>query len=182
VHELRPDLEAATGVIASVIFAVCALVALAGGLAVLVARRPETALRGLLVSLLASACAYVQMMAASVAAVQGVALAGAAIAALRLAAVGHAVEAEGETKSGWRSRGFVVVGAAGLALLALVLVGTWARQYVWTGRELPPGSAFGSAAALGQAWGELYAPTLLAALLALLVAAIVATAGREHRL
>jgi NADH:ubiquinone oxidoreductase subunit 6 (subunit J) len=181
VHELRPDLEAATGVIASVIFAVCALVALAGGLAVLVARRPETALRGLLVSLLASACAYVQLMAASVAAVQVVALAGAAIAALRLAVVGQA-EAEGETRSAWRSRGFVVVGAAGLALLALVLVGTWARQYVWTGRELAPGSAFGSAAALGQAWGEVYAPTLLAALLALLVAAIVATAGREHRL
>lgn len=174
-HELRPDVEVATGVIASIAFAAYALVALVGGLAVLLARRPETALRGLLVSLLAGTCAYVQMMASAVAAVQLVALVGAAIAALRLVVAG-------EARPAWRSRGFVVVVLIGLAALALVLVGTWARQYVWTGRELPPGSSFGSAAALGQAWSEAHAPALLAALLALLVAAIVAAAGREHRL
>lgn len=173
-HELRPDVEAAAGVIASVIFAAYALVALAGGLAVLLARRPETALRGLLASLLAVTGAYVQMMASAVAAVQLVALAGAAIAALRLVA--------GETEAGWQRKGLVAAGLVGLAGLALVLVGTWARQYVWTGRELAPGSSFGSAGALGMAWSEAHAPALVAALLALLVAAIVATAGREHRL
>lgn len=156
------------------IFAASALVALAGGLAVLLARRPETALRGLLVSLLAGTCAYVQMMAPAVAAVQLVALAGAAIAALRV--VGE------EKAAGWQGRGLVAIGSLGLAALALLLVGTWARQYVWTGRELPPGSTFGSAAALGLAWSEAYAPTLVAALLGLLLVAIVATAEREHRL
>lgn len=171
-------MEVAAGVIASVIFAAYALVALAGGLAVLLARRPETALRGLFVSLLAGTCAYVQMMASSVAALQLVALAGAAVAALRVAVVGPAESGE----SGWQRRWPVVVAVAGLAGLALVLVGTWARQYVWTGRELAPGSSFGSAGALGLAWSEAHAPALLAALLALLVAAIVAAAGREHRL
>jgi len=156
------------------IFAASALVALAGGLAVLLARRPEAALRGLLVSLLAGTCAYVQMMAPAVAAVQLVALAGAAIAALRV--VGE------EKAAGWQGRGSVAIGSLGLAALALVLVGTWARQYVWTGRELPPGSTFGSAAALGLAWSEAHAPALLAALLGLLLVAIVATAEREHQL
>ncbi len=175
-HELRPDVEAAAGVIASVIFAAYALVALAGGFAVLLARRPETALRGLFVSLLAGTCAYVQMMAPGVAAVQLVALAGAAIAALRV------VKDEGAGEKAWQGRGLLAIGALGLVALALVLVGTWARQYVWTGRELPPGSSFGSVAALGLAWSEAHAPALLAALLALLLVAIVTTAEREHRL
>ena len=169
--------------IASVIFAAYALVALAGGLAVLLARRPETALRGLLASLLAGCCAYVQMMASAVAMVQLVALAGAAIAALRLVMTGGPSETgEIGVRSAWRGRGFVAAGLVGIAALALVFVGTWARQYVWTGRELGPGSSFGSAAALGLAWSEAHAPALLAALLALLVAAIVTAVGREHRL
>ena len=162
--------------IASVIFAVYALIAVAGGLAVLLARRPETALRGLFASLLAGACAYVQMLAPGVAALQLVALAGAAIAALRI------VKDEGGDGAAWLGWGSRVIGSLGLVLLALVLVGTWARQYVWTGRELPPGSSFGSVAALGLAWSEAYAPALLAALLALLLVAIVTTAEREHRL
>jgi NADH:ubiquinone oxidoreductase subunit 6 (subunit J) len=175
VHELRPDVEAAAGVIASVIFAAYALVALAGGLVVLLASTPEKALRGLFVSLLAGTCAYVQMMAPAVAAVQLVALAGAAIAALRSGSVtGEGVQ--------WQRRGLVAAGLIGLVTLALVLVGTWARQYVWTGRELPPGSDFGSAAALGLAWSEAHAPALLAALLAVLLLAIVTAAEREHRL
>lgn len=161
--------------IASLIFAAYALVALAGGLAVLLARRPETALRGLLVSLLAGTCAYVQMMAPMVAAVQLVALAGVAIAALR-------VVTAGDEARPWQRWGAVAAGLVGLAALVLLLVGTWARQYVWTGRELAPGSNFGSAAALGLAWSESHAPTLLAALLAVLLLAIVTAAEREHRL
>lgn len=164
---------------ASAIFAAYALLALAGGLAVLLARRPETARRGLLVSLLAGTCAYVQMMAPMVAAVQLVALAGAAMAALQVAVKAGVIGGEAGP---WRRRGFVAVGLLGLAALVLVLVGTWARQYVWTGRELPPGSDFGSPAALGLAWSEAYAPALLAALLAVLLLAIVTAAEREHRL
>ena len=70
---------------------------------------------------------------------------------------------------------------APVAALALVLVSTWARQYVWTGRALPPGSRFGEAALMGQAWSELYAPTLGLAALALTVAAIAGLAARGHR-
>lgn len=159
---------------ASAIFAAYALLALAGGLAVLLARRPETARRGLLVSLLAGTCAYVQMMAPWVAAVQLVALAGAAIAALQVV--------DGGAELRWQRRGVVVAALPGLAGLVLVVVGTWARQYVWTGRELPPGSDFGSPAALGLAWSEAHAPALLAALLAVWLLAIVTAAEREHRL
>ena len=143
-------------------------------MAVLLARRPETARRGLLVSLLAGTCAYVQMMATWVAAVQLVALAGAAIAALQV------VDGGGELR--WQRRGVIVAALLGLAGLVLVVVGTWARQYVWTGRELPPGSDFGSPAALGLAWSEAHAPALLAALLAVWLLAIVTAAEREHRL
>ena len=159
---------------ASAIFAAYALLALAGGLAVLLARRPETARRGLLVSLLAGTCAYVQMMAPWVATVQLVALAGAAIAALQVV--------DGGAELRWQRRGVIVAALPGLAGLVLVVVGTWARQYVWTGRELPPGSDFGSPAALGLAWSEAHAPALLAALLAVWVLAIVTAAEREHRL
>jgi hypothetical protein len=63
-----------------------------------------------------------------------------------------------------------------------VLVSTWARQYVWTGRELAPGSAFGTAAAVGAAWAEAYAPALVAGLLVLMVAAIAGSQAAEHRL
>ena len=159
---------------ASAIFAAYALLALAGGLAVLLARRPETARRGLLVSLLAGTCAYVQMMALWVATVQLVALAGAAIAALQVV--------DGGAELRWQRRGVVVAALPGLAGLVLVVVGTWARQYVWTGRELPPGSDFGTPAALGLAWSEAHAPALLAALLAVWLLAIVTAAEREHRL
>ena len=127
-----------------------------------------------MVCLVAGACAYAQGMAPAVAGVQLVALAGAAIAALRLAVRD---EAPADRFSWWRLGALVPV-----AGLALVLVSTWARQYVWTGRELPPGTRLGAAATVGLAWGELYAPALGAALLALLVAAIAGLAGREHRL
>ena len=58
---------------------------------------------------------------------------------------------------------------AALAGLAFVLVGTWARQFVWTGRPLPPGSGFGEGPALAGALGG--APGLLAVGLALVVVA-----------
>ena len=159
--------------LATVLFAAYAIVALAAGVLVIAARRARTAVEALFVALLAGTCAYVQVMAPVVAATQLVLLAGAAIAALRLA-----VSDEAPARFVWW-RLVTLVPVAGLALL---LVSTWARQYVWTGRELPPGTRLGAAATIGQAWGELYAPVLAVALLALLVAAIAGLATREHRL
>lgn len=159
--------------LASLLFAAHALVALVAGALVIAARRPQTAARALQWCMIAAACAYVQVMAPVVGAVQLVLLGGAAIAALRMA-VGEAIEA----RRGWWQIG---LGLAPVAALALVLVSTWARQYVWTGRELPPGSRFGGAVMVGEAWSELYVPTLGLAMLALSVAAIAGLAGREHR-
>ena len=161
-----------------VLFAVYAIVALVGGVAAIAARGPRLALWGLSVALLAGTCAYVQVMASAVAAVQLVMLAGAGVAALRLAQV-DAVTPEDRPGRRWAR---IAAAGLGLAGLAWVLVGIWARQYVWTGRELPPDTRFGSADALAQAWSEAYAPAMAAALLALLVVAIVGVAEREHRL
>ncbi len=159
--------------LATLLFAAYAIVALAAGVLVIAARHVRTSVEALFVALLAGTCAYVQVMAPVVAATQLVLLAGATIAALRLA-VGDEVPG----RLAWR-RLAALVPVVGLAL---VLVSTWARQYVWTGRELPPGTRLGAAATVGQAWGDLYAPALGAAMLALLVAAIAGLATREHRL
>ncbi len=163
--------------LASIVFAAHALVALVAAVLVIAARRAATAVRALQVCMVAVTCAYVQVMAPAVAAAQLVLLGGAAIVVLRLVVV-DAPERGGHRGARWRAAmPLVPVGA-----LALVLVGTWARQYVWTGRELPPGTRFGQWAQLGQVWSELYAPTLGLALLALSVAAIAGLAGRELRL
>lgn len=153
-------------------FFVYAAVALAAGAVVVLGRGAALALRALTVCLIASACAYVQMLAPAVAAVQLVLVAGAGAAAL-----GLAVRDEEVARRRWVS----ALALLPIAGLVLVLVGTWARQYVWTGRELAAGTRFGGAAALGQAWSEGHAPALLAVLLALVVAAIVGTAGRRVR-
>lgn len=149
-----------------------AAVALAAGAVVVLGRGAALALRALGVCLIAGACAYVQMLAPAVAAVQLVLLAGAGAAAL-----GLVVRDEEVARRRWVS----ALALLPIAGLVLVLVGTWARQYVWTGRELPAGTRFGGAAALGQAWSEGHAPALLAVLLALVVATIVGTAGRRGR-
>lgn len=158
---------------AAAVFFAYAAVALAAGVVVVAARTARVAVQALLVCLVAGCCAYVQMLAPTVAAVQLVMLAGAGVAALRLA-VGDEVVA--------RRRWLAGLALLPVASLSLLLVGTWARQYVWAGRELPPGSRFGGAAAVGQAWSEAHAPALLAVLLALLVVAIAGTSRRGHRL
>ncbi len=160
--------------LASVLFAAYAIVALAAGVLVVAAKSSRTAARALFVALLAGCCAYVQVMAPAVAAVQLV-LAGAAIAALRVAV---RTDEEPPGPRAWRRVAVLVPVAA----FALVLVSTWARQYVWTGRELPPDTRLGAVATVGRVWAELYAPTLGLAMMALLIAAIAGLAGREHRL
>lgn len=159
--------------LATLLFAAYAIVALAAGVLVIAARRVRASVEALFIALLAGTCAYVQVRAPVVAATQLVLLAGAAIAALRLAGTEDV-----PTRWAWRRLASLMP----VAGLALVLVSTWARQYVWTGRELPPDTRLGAAATIGQAWGELYAPALGGALLALLVAAIAGLATREHRL
>lgn len=149
-----------------VVFFAVAAVALAAGVMVVAARSAETAARALRVCLIAGACAYVQVQAPVPAVLQGVVLAGAAVVAVQALA-----PERGAPEKWWWRAGAVALVAA----LALVLVSTWARQYVWTGRELPPGSAFGTAAAVGAAWAESFAPALVAGLLVVLVAAIAAS-------
>jgi hypothetical protein len=95
-----------------------------------------------------------------------VVLAGAAVVAL---------EGLGEGPTEAPSRWWRIASAALLGGLGLVLIGTWARQYVWAGRELAAGSEFGSAAAVGAAWLQGYAPALVAGLLVVMVAAIAGT-------
>jgi NADH:ubiquinone oxidoreductase subunit 6 (subunit J) len=157
------------------LFFVLAAVALAAGVLVLAARSSATAMRALRVCLIASGCAYVQVMAPVVGVVQIVVLAGAA--ALALQGLADARGDEEAKERWWRAGPLGLLGG-----LALVLVSTWARQYVWTGRELAPGSLFGTAAAVGAAWAEAYAPALVAGLLVLMVAAIAGSQAAEHRL
>ena len=146
-----------------VVFFVIAAVALAAGVMVVAARSTAMAARALRVCLVASACAFVQVMAPMPAMLQVVVLAGAAVVAVQ----GLGEERGAAEKWWWRAGLIGLVGA-----LALLLVSTWARQYVWTGRELAPGSTFGSAAAVGVAMVEAYMPAVLAGLLVVLVAAI----------
>jgi len=163
--------EAAT--VTLVVFFGIAAVALAAGVMVVVARSAATAARALRVCLIASACAFVQVMAPMLAVLQVVVLAGAAAVAIEgLGERGGAPE-----KWWWRAGLCGLVGALGL-----LLVSTWARQYVWAGRELAPGSTFGTAAAVGTVVVEAYAPALIAGLLVVLVAAIAGSQRDVHRL
>jgi NADH:ubiquinone oxidoreductase subunit 6 (subunit J) len=148
--------------VSAAVFAAAAVAGLAGAGAVLLAPRAATARAGLRLCLLAGLCAYVQVLAPAVAAAQLVLLAAAAVTVLELPDPAPSAERR------WPR---VVAGLA-VGGLGLVLVSTWARQYVWAGRELAPGSRFGAAAALGQAWVEGYAPVLVAGLLVLVVAAL----------
>lgn len=86
-------------------------------------------------------------------------------------------ERERPARGAWRGRAGLLAALAGLAF---VLVGTWARQFVWTGRVLAPGSGFGEAPALAGALGG--SPGLLAVGLALVVVAAACAGPPRHRL
>jgi len=70
--------------------------------------------------------------------------------------------------------------AAAVAGLAFVLVGTWARQFVWTGRELPPGSRWGELP--GLAGALVGAPGLLGIGLVIVVVAAACAGPPRHRI
>lgn len=156
-----------------VVFVATAAVALAAAVWTIAARSSATAVRALRVALIAAACAYAQVLAPALAGLQVVVLAGAAGGGL----AGLRDGAEEPGSRWWRASSLAL-----LAGLALVLVGTWARQYVWTGKELAPGSKFGSAAGLGAALAGGYAPAVVAGLLVLAVAAIAGSQRAAHRL
>jgi NADH:ubiquinone oxidoreductase subunit 6 (subunit J) len=154
------------------VFVATAAAALAAAVWTIAARTPEAAARALRVCLLAAACAYAQVLAPALAAVVVVVLVGAA--GLGLAGLGAGPEEPGSRW--WRAGSLALI-----AGLALVLVGTWARQYVWTGKDLAPGSTFGSAAGLGAALVG-HAPAVIGGLLVLAVAAIAGSQRAGHRL
>lgn len=79
--------------------------------------------------------------------------------------------------AGWRHW---LMAAAVTAGLVFVLVGTWARQFVWTGRELPPGAEFGALPGLAEAL--VGAPGLLGIGLVMVVAAAACAKPGQHRI
>lgn len=181
--------------IAGALFVVLALAALAAAVLAVASRRQGAALAGLAVVLAAVTLAY---EASGVALVELAALGG---AALVVRAVEGAPGASGDgTRGGapalaadpdppggtrgdarsWRRRLHAAAVAATLAGLAFVLVGTWARQFVWTGREIVPGAGFGELPALAAALAG--APGLLGIGLVIVVAAAACAGPPRHRI
>jgi hypothetical protein len=163
--------------VSAAVFGLFALLSLGAGLVAIVATAPRGA-RALAWFAIGVAGALLPYQAPAAALVAAAALGGAALCVA-------VARGDGEGGSGpvpvarvaWSRR--IAVFAA-LAGLAFVLVGTWARQFVWTGRPLPPGSGFGEGPALAGALGG--APGLLAVGLALVVVAAACAGPPRHRL
>jgi hypothetical protein len=110
-----------------------------------------------------------------------VASAAVGAAALVLQVTGaHPREGAPEEPAPALGRARLAAAAAVTGGLVFVLVGTWARQFVWTGRELPPGSGFGELPGLAQAL--LGAPGLLGVGLVIVVAAAACAGPPRHRI
>lgn len=156
------------------VFAVFAVLSLGAGVVAIVAgaSRGAQALAWFAIGVAGTLLPYQAPAAALVAAA---ALGGAALVVAVARADGE--RPEPAARVAWSRR---IAVAAALAGLAFVLVGTWARQFVWTGRELPPGSGFGEGPALAGALGG--APGLLAVGLALVVVAAACAGPPRHRL
>lgn len=167
--------------ITTTLFAVLALAALAAaGLAVF-SRRRSTPLAGLAVALAAMMLLYEGSGLAFVglAAVGGAALVIGAVE--RGAGAGNdPTEGPREDEPAGAGRLQRLAAGAVLAGLALVLVGTWARQFVWAGRELVPGTGFGEMPALAAALAG--APGLLGIGLLLVVAVAACAGAPRHRI
>lgn len=155
----RPDPTAAA-LLAAVIVAVVAAAAAA------VILRPARALVALTATVVGTS--LVMLLYGMVGpGLVGLATLGAALAVIRVARQDLPQETSPR-------RGRRLVAGALLGALAFVLVGTWARQFVWTGR---PGEGPGAAAAVAEALAG--SPALLAlALVGLVVASACAGAPR----
>lgn len=88
--------------------------------------------------------------------------------------------ADGEPPPARLGAGRIAAVAGAVAGLVFVLVGTWARQFLWTGRELAPGSGFGEMPGLGAALAG--APGLLGVGLVIVVAAAACAGPPRHRI
>ncbi len=150
-------------------FVVYATISVIASVWVLAAREPAHAQRAAVVAVVASAGAFVQMLAPVVAVVVVVTVASAA--ALPLAGAGPSAPP--------RRWPWLVTAGLAVAWFSWIILGTWARQYVWTGRVLPANSPFGSAAAVASAWTDVHAPALLGALAVLVVVAVAGQAATD---
>lgn len=156
---------------AEIVFAALALLALgAGGTAIL--GGPPARSAGL-VRLALAAAGALALFAAPAAAVIAAAVLGAAALVVRIAG-GEAAAAEEARPGRGRALGAAIV----LGGLAFVLVGTWARQFVWTGR--PPAPGFGGLPALAGALGG--SPALVLVGLVIVVAAAACAGPPRHKL
>lgn len=162
VASTRPDPTAAT-ILAVVIVVVVAAAAAA------VILRPARALVAL------TAAVAGTMLAMFLYGVVGPGLVGLATLGAALTVIRVARQDLPQEASARRGRWLVAGGLLGA--LAFVLVGTWARQFVWTGRALPAGAEPGAASAVAEALAG--SPALLAlALVGLVIAAACAGAPR----
>ena len=154
-------------------FAILALLALgAGGAAILGGPgRGAAGLSGLALAL----AGVLLLVAAAGPALVVAATIGAAGLVVKIAR-GEAPEAD-EARAG-RLR--LAAAAAVLGGLAFVLVGTWARQFVWTGRPLLEGAGFGGLPSLAGALAG--APGLVVLGLVIVVAAAACAGPPRHRL
>jgi hypothetical protein len=162
--------------VSAAVFGLFALLSLGAGCAAIVAGPPRGA-RALAAFAVGVAGVMLPYQASAAALVALAALGG---AALCVAVARAGTEGSGPVPAArvaWSRRIAVLAALAGLAF---VLVGTWARQFVWTGRPLPPGSGLGEAPALAGALGG--APGLLAVGLALVVVAAACAGPPRHRL
>lgn len=151
---------------AELVFGALALLALAAG-GVAAVGGPARGLSALVVVALAGAGVCLLLAAPGAGLVLLAALSGAALVA-RVALHGEGEASEPETP---RRRGIVALAAATLVGLGLVLVGTWARQFVWTGKPLTAAADLGGLGALGGALAGSFAPALLGIGLLLVVVA-----------
>lgn len=171
--QTRPDEGAAV-----VLSLVIVLALGAGGVAVV--SRPARGAAAL--GVLAVALALVMLLyAASATALVGLAALGGATLVARVAWADEGVEAGAEAAPAagrrWPRRA-TVLGL--LAAFGFVLVGTWARQFVWTGRPPTPGAEPGAMPAVAGALGG--SPGLLAVGLVALVVAAACAGPPRHRI
>ncbi|MDC0719524.1 hypothetical protein [Nannocystis bainbridge] len=159
------------------VFVALAAVALAAGVAA-VWRAPAWAL-----PVLACALAGVMLLyqATGLALVTIAAIVGAALVmAVARGPARVGAPADVAAPSGRLGAGRLAAVTVAVAGLLFVLVGTWARQFLWTGRELPPGSSWGELPGLGVALGG--APGLLGVGFVIVVAAAACAGPPRHRI
>ncbi|WAS98423.1 hypothetical protein [Nannocystis punicea] len=159
------------------LFAVFAAVALAAGVAA-VWRAPTWAPVGLALGLAGVMLLY-EATGLALLTVAAVGAAALVMSVARGQARGGA-PADGATRPAALGARRIAAAAGVIGGLSFVLVGTWARQFLWTGRELAPGSGWGELPGLAGALAG--APGLLGVGLVIVVAAAACAGPPRHRI